>query len=182
MRFGSRELLFLVVMLGLLFSAWYFVFKQADDRIAVLREDTDAKRHKLEELREATKRIVDINSKIADLQKQIRFFESRLPKQSETGSIVAKIDEQARGRHQLTVGRISAMRPDKAAGFFELPVKINMQGDFRSFYEFMLQTERLPRITRVNQMHLAKMAEQDGSMTADMTLSIYFAPDTAPVH
>jgi Tfp pilus assembly protein PilO len=168
-------------MLGLLFSAWYFVFKQADDRIAELRVDTEAKRRKLDELAQATKRIADINAKIADLQKQIHFFESRLPRQSETPSIVAKIDEQARSRRQLTVGSVAALKPDKAAGYFEKPVKITMQGDFRSFYEFILQIERLPRITRVNQMHLTKIAEQDGSMMADMTLSIYFAPDSPTV-
>ena len=177
MKFGARELLFLLVMLALLGSAWYFVFKKADERIAVLTADTLTKQRRLAELSEASSRIADMNQKMDDLQKQIRFFESKLPRERETGKLVAEIDQQARSRKLLQVGRVSAMRPEKAAGYYELPVKIQMQGDFRSFYEFILQIERLTRITRVNQMKLTKINEQDGSMNADMTLSIYFAPE-----
>jgi cellulose synthase/poly-beta-1,6-N-acetylglucosamine synthase-like glycosyltransferase len=91
-----------------------------------------------------------------------------------------QVDQQARKSKLLDVTSIKAPSEAlKAAGYFELPVKIVMKGDFRSFYDFLLQIERLARITRINQMKLTKINEVDGSMTADMTLSIFFAPDTA---
>jgi Tfp pilus assembly protein PilO len=178
MKFGAREVLFLLVMVALLLSAWYFVFRKADEQIATYAADTEQKRLKLTELQAATVRIADINKTIDDLQQRIRAFESKLPRQSDTNTVVREIDQQAHGRRLLEVGSIKApARGDKAAGYYELPVKIGMRGDFRSFYEFLLELERLPRITRVNQMKLSKINEVNGSMTADMTLSIFFAPD-----
>ena len=51
-------------------------------------------------------------------------------------------------------------------------------GDFNGFYAFLLQLEKLPRITRVSQMKLEKISERDGEMTAQLTLSIFFEPET----
>jgi type IV pilus assembly protein PilO len=180
MRFGARELLFLLVMVGLLGSSWYFVFKKADERIAALNQDTISKQRTLDELREARTRIADMNKKIEEIHQYLQLIESKLPRESETGSILLQIDQQARGRRLLQVDKISSQTTQKAAGYYELPVKIVMKGDFFSFYDFLQQIERLTRITRINQMKLTKINEMDGSMTADMTLSIYFAPNSLP--
>ncbi len=55
---------------------------------------------------------------------------------------------------------------------------MSLSGDFNGFYSFMLQLEKLPRITRVGQMNLAKINDRDGEMQAQLTLSIFFEPDT----
>lgn len=180
MRFGGRELLFLLVMVGLLFSAWYFVFRTADEKIAILNAETQDKQQRLRDLKVATSRINDMSKKIEELRDRIQFYESRLPKERETVEVLRQIDLQARSNRMLQVSRIQQMRPEKAAGYFELPVKILMRGDFKGFYEFLLQMERMARIMRINQMKLSKINEKDGSMTADMTISIYFAPDADP--
>jgi hypothetical protein len=54
---------------------------------------------------------------------------------------------------------------------------MSLSGDFNGFYAFLLQLEKLARITRVTQMQLQKIDEHDGQMQAQMTLSIYFEPD-----
>jgi hypothetical protein len=43
---------------------------------------------------------------------------------------------------------------------------------------FLLQLEQLPRLTRVTRMDLKKINERDGSMEAQMTLNIFFEPET----
>jgi len=55
---------------------------------------------------------------------------------------------------------------------------MNLSGDFNGYYSFLLQLEKLPRITRVTQMNLQKISDRDGEMQAQMTLSIFFEPDT----
>lgn len=179
MRFGARELLFLLVMVGLLFSAWYFVFKNADERIAQLNADTNDKRAKLAEVQVATKSIQDISKKIDELQQQIRKIEDALPRKRETENLVRQITLQAKAFNQLQVDNVHATNPEKAANYWEQPVRVQMKGDFRNYYEFLLKMEQIARITRINQMKLTKINEQDGSMTADLTLSIYYAPDAA---
>jgi type IV pilus assembly protein PilO len=180
MKFGAREVLFLIVMLSLLFASWYFVFRKADERIATLNADTLQMQNQLGELDRVTKRIANMNQKIEELQKLIRLFEGKIPRQNETKEIVKQIDKQARGRRLLDVVSFDARsKAEQAAGYFELPVKIVMTGDFKSFYDFLLEIERMTRITRINKMSLTKINEVDGSMKADVTLSIFFAPDNA---
>jgi hypothetical protein len=55
---------------------------------------------------------------------------------------------------------------------------MNLSGDFAGFYEFMLQLERLPRLTRVQNMTLDKINGQEGAMEAKLLLSIFFEPET----
>ena len=177
MKFGARELLFLLVMVGLLFSAWYFVFKHADERIAQLNMDTYEKRDQLLKVQAAADRIVDMGKKIEELQGAIRLIEAKLPRERETKDIVRQIDLQARNYIHLQVPTVKALRSEKAANYWEQPVKLQMSGDFKSFYEFLLKIETMARITRINQMRLSKISERDGSMQADLTLSIFYAPD-----
>ena len=177
MKFGGRELLFLLVMVGLLFSAWYFVFRNADSEIRRLNDDTFQKRERLAQVQSASSKIQDMGKKIEELQKAIRLIEAKLPRERETKDIVRQIDLQARNYRQLQVSTVRALRPEKAASYWEQPVKLQMSGDFKSFYEILQKIETLTRITRINQMRLTKISERDGSMQADLTLSIYYAPD-----
>jgi hypothetical protein len=55
---------------------------------------------------------------------------------------------------------------------------LSLQGNINGFYSFLLQLEKLQRITRVTQMDLQKINDRDGEMQARMTLSIFFEPDT----
>lgn len=177
MKFGTRELMFLLVMVGLLFSAWFFVFKPADATILALRAETMDKERQIAQLELAEHRINDMAGKVEELRERIRYYEERLPKQSELSDLIKQIDRQAKANKLLTVTRIQRMAPEKASGYFELPVKLVMRGDFRGFYEFLLQMERMARIMRINQMKLSKINEVDGSTTADITISIFYAPD-----
>jgi Tfp pilus assembly protein PilO len=61
--------------------------------------------------------------------------------------------------------------------YSELPIQMSLSGDFNGFYSFLLQLEKLPRITRVTQMKLEKINDHDGEATANITLSIFFEPD-----
>lgn len=176
MRFGTRELLFLVVMLALLGSAWIFVFKKADERIEALNADTLSKNQKLQELRSASARIADMNRKTVELQEQIKDFESKLPRHKDVEQIVEKVTQQARVE-RLEVVKMQSLQSEKSAGYNEQQVKLIIKGNFMSFYKFLIEIERMERITRVNQMKLTKISESDGSMMADMTLSIFYQPD-----
>lgn len=177
MKFGTREILFLIVMLALLGSAWYFVFKKADERIEALNADTAIKNHKLQELRSASVRIADMTRKTVELQDQIKDFESKLPRHKDVEQIVEKVTRQA-VIERLEVAKMQTMQSEKMSGFSEQQVKLIIKGNFRSFYKFLIEIERLERITRVNQMRLTKINETDGSMNADMTLSIFYQPDS----
>ena len=81
-------------------------------------------------------------------------------------------------QNKLVTKTIRTMKSQRGSAYSEQPIEMNLNGDFAGFYEFMLQLERLPRLTRVQNMILDKMNGQEGSMEAKVTLSIFFEPET----
>ena len=178
MRFGSRELLFLVIMIGLLLGAWYFVFQKSNDRLAMLRKDTQEKQEKLDLLLRTRKDIIDIHQEMSELQKGIEVFEHKLPSAREVHTTLRSIQEMA-AKNELEVKNFRSMNTEKAAGYMEQQMSLVVTGDFLRFYGFLLNVERLDRITRIGQLQMEKIGNVEGSMTANMVLSIFYVPETA---
>lgn len=177
MRFGFRELIFVIAMLGLLGSSYLLVFQKASARRDTLQADLEQKNRALANLRQATAGIEDLNGKIDELQKAIEFFESKLPQEKEVDKILKEVWQMAEA-NSLQTKTVKTLRAERSAGYSEQPIQMTLSGDFPGFYAFLLQLEKLPRITRVTQMDLKKMDERDGAMSANVTLSIFFEPDT----
>lgn len=111
------------------------------------------------------------------MQQAITFFESKLPQEKEVDKILKEVWQMAEA-NSLQTRTIKTMKSERGASYSEQPIQMNLSGDFNGFYEFLLQLEKLPRITRVTQMKLEKISDRDGEMQAQMTLSIFFEPDT----
>lgn len=179
MKLGARELVFFTLMLALLGGSWWFVFKRANDRRDFLRAEVERKQADLENLRKATSGIEDLGKKIDELQKAIAFFESKLPKEREMDKVLKEVWQMAQG-NQLECKAIKTLRAERQATYSEQPIELLMSGEFGGFYNFLLQLEKLPRITRVGQMNLQKITSADGQMSAKVTLSVFFEPEAGP--
>ncbi|MFI5380134.1 MAG: type 4a pilus biogenesis protein PilO [Tepidisphaerales bacterium] len=170
--------LFVTLMIGLLGCGYYFVFKPATDKRLARQAEMETKRKDLTDLRTATVGISDLERKIDEVQKAIKFFESKLPQEKEIDTVLREVWKMAE-RNNLTTKTIKTLKSERLAGYSEQPVQIGLMGDFRGFYAFLLELEKLSRITRITQMKLEKISNQEGQMTANMTLSIYFESDGA---
>lgn len=178
MRFGFREMIFVVAMLGLLGCSYFLVFQKANLKREALQADVNTKLQSLANLRQATAGIEDMGRKIDDLQQAIDFFESKLPQEKEVDKILKEVWQMAEA-NSLQTKTVKTLRAERAAGYSEQPIQMTLSGDFNGFYAFLLQLEKLPRITRVTVMDLKKIEQHDGEMTANVTLSIFFEPDTS---
>jgi len=178
MRFGLRELVFVLAMIGLLGSSYFLVFQKANAKRLALQADVETKQRALANLRSATAGIEDMNTKIDELQQAINFFESKLPKEKEIENILEEFSKMAEA-NSLTTRTVKTLKAERSAGYSEQPIQVTLSGDFSGFYAFLLQLEKLSRITRITQMNLQKIDDRDGEMTANVTLSIFFEPDTS---
>ena len=176
MKFGVRELLFFVLMVGLVVAS-SFVLQKSRTKAETLRADTVAKRRELVDLKQSTAGIVDWAQKFAELKQAISFFESKLPQEKEIDKILKEVWQMAEA-NSLQTRTIRTLRTERGASHSEQPIEMSLAGDFNGFYVFLQQLENMPRITRVTHMNLTKMIEKDGSMQAKLTLSIFFEPDT----
>lgn len=176
MRFGLRELIFLLVLLAMPAAAYFFVFQPKNQLQQDARAEIVAKKAKLSQLDKATAQFINLDEEIVRLQDAIQMIEQKLPDSQETYVVVNSVADIARS-HNL---RVETIKPDKvaAAGPFaqELPIRMEIAGGFEGFYRFMLEVEKMPRITQVPLMTLERTDKGDeaGTMNATLTLSIFF--------
>ncbi|SRR5260221_768761 len=176
MKFGFRELIFLTLMLGLV-AASFFVFNKSMAKRDWTEADTLAKKKVLADLKQSTTGVVDWTQKIAELKQAISFFEGKLPQEKEIDKILKEVWQMAEA-NALQTRTVKTLKTERASSYSEQPIEMSLSGDFNGFYVFLQQLENMPRITRVTNMALTKMADRDGSMQAKLTLSIFFEPDT----
>ncbi len=174
MRFGLRELVFLLVLLGLPVAAYFFVFAPTNAQIEQVRKENLIKKGKLDQLQLA-RHIEDIGVEIDKLVQAIDLFEAKLPAAKEVEVIQQEVWQLAtrRGLNQRS------FRPDKtiaSTSYSEKPIHMEISGDFKGFYGFLLDLERLSRITRIHDLELEKQKDNEGFVNAKFTLTIYFEP------
>ena len=186
MRFGLRELIFLVVLLAVPVASWWYVFKPRNTEIAQARMEIETKQAKLDKLREVAKRIDDIGLAIEQGREAVELIEAKLPNRDQVEVILEKVWQLAKRNH-LSLKSVKSEKPVPATLYMEQPLRVSMTGRFDGFYQFLLEMENLSRITRVPRMKLERIMETGGPndakldtglMRAEFTLSIYFEQPT----
>ncbi|QNN22440.1 type 4a pilus biogenesis protein PilO [Planctomycetales bacterium ZRK34] len=179
MRFGLRELIFVMLLIGVLFASWQIVFKKDNQDIAQALEEKARMQRKLQELQLATRQIDDLGREIDKLTSAIDLFEAKLPAEKEIDVILKDIWQMA-DKHGLKSRSVKADKAKQNNRYSEAELSMIILGDFNSFYSFLLDLERLSRITCVREMSLGKLKKADeGQMEARFTLTIFFEPQSA---
>ena len=182
MRFGIRELIFLVVLLAVPVASWWYVFRPRNTEITQARVEIEIKQAKLDKLREVANRIDDIGLAIEQGREAVELIEAKLPNRDQVDDILEKVWQLAKRNH-LSLKSVKSEKPVPATLYMEQPLRVSMTGRFDGFYQFLLEVENLSRITRVPRVKLERITEagglndadlDTGLMQADFTLSIYF--------
>jgi len=136
---------------------------------------TDAEKIKL--LEKALDRyrnvIVHLNQQLEQLQEAVDFFESKLPPTSEIDKVLHDVTLIVQ-REGLRSKRVSRLPKKDNSGYVEQPLKMELIGNFNSFYSFLLELEKLPRIMKLRELKLDKQIDQEGKIAASFILSIFF--------
>lgn len=178
MRFGLREMLFVVLLAAMPVVAYFYHFRPSAEEQAQARAEASRKLEKVAQLEKALPGNESIGEEIRKLQEVIQKVEERLPAQREEQVILKEVTELAQ-THKLRVKSVRPEKAVKAASYAELPIRMTIVGDFDGFYSFLLELEKLPRITQLKKMDLEKQMSlrAEGEMQADVVLSIFFEGD-----
>jgi type IV pilus assembly protein PilO len=175
MRFGLREIVFLLVLLAMPMSAYWFLFKPRNAEIEEARKEIAHKERKLEELDLAVSQRADLELKITEMTDKIRRIEAQLPTDKDLDKILQQVAELARG-HELDIPAVKAQPALKSSKYMEKPLDMTIKGDHDRFYAFLLDLEQLERITRMPTLRIERSTENNGEIEAAFTLSVYFEP------
>jgi len=178
MTSSFRKAIFFALLMGVTAAGYQFMIKPANQNLAEARQRVDGKRAKLVDFEEATAKAEDLTRQLEQLQEAIRFFESKLPSTSEIHTVLEQVTviAQKQGLQPKTIRTLS--RKDNS-GYVEQPLTMKLVGNFNSFYSFLLEIEKLPRIMKLRELKLEKDAGEEGEVGAEFIVSIFFQNKTA---
>ena len=183
---GFRDLAFVAVLMAVPIASYFFVFAPRNEEILRARSEITTKNARLENLHRLTSRIGDLGREIAEREEELEKLNQKLPDREGVDRILEQVTQLAQ-KSNLAVRSVKGEKVVPAGMAMELPLKTVIEGNFDGFYQFLLDVEALPRITRVHSMKISKlgMGPRDnpdemvgGSMRAEFTLSIYFNDTT----
>ena len=171
MNNNLRKTVFFILLLAVTYLAYQFMIKPANKSLAEQQTQVDKKLSKLNEFEKATAAVEDLNTQLVELQNAIDSFESKLPPKSEIHKVLEQVTviAQKQGLHPKTIRTLAKKENDR---YVEQPLKMELVGNFNSFYSFLLELEQLPRIMKIHELRLSKLKDED--VTADFVVSVFF--------
>jgi len=103
----------------------------------------------------------------------VAFFESKLPPTNEIHKVLEKVTVIAQ-KQGLKPKTIRTLNRKLNSGYVEQPLIMELEGNFRSFYSFLLEMEKLPRIMKVRKLDLSKKSKLEGQISAKCVVSVFF--------
>jgi Tfp pilus assembly protein PilO len=153
------------------------MIKKANSELAEAKVQLQDKLGKLAEFEQASAATEGLTKQLEQLQEAITFFESKLPPTSEIDKVLHDVTVIVQ-RQGLRSKRILRLKKKDNSGYVEQPLKMELEGNFNSFYSFLLELEKLPRIMKIRELKLTKQTKDEGKIKADFIVSIFFQNKT----
>ena len=170
-----RKAVFFVLLLGLVCVGYQRMIKKANSKLAEAKVRLQDKLDKLAEFKQASAATEGLTKQLEQLQEAITFFESKLPPTSEIDKVLHDVTVIVQ-KQGLRSKRVLRLTKKDNSGYVEQPLKMELEGNFNSFYSFLL--EKLPRIMKIREIKLAKQTKDEGKIKADFIVSIFFQNKT----
>jgi len=172
MNNNIRKIIFFVMTMGMTYSSYVYMIKPANRDLVLQKEKLAQKANKLRELETAPDVLEDINAQLKRLESSIEILESKLPPENEIHTVLEDVTVIAQS-NGLTPKTIRTLKQKNSNGYIEQPIKMELHGDFKSYYSFLLSLEKLDRITKIREM-IIKSDQKEGAMKASFVISIFF--------
>jgi type IV pilus assembly protein PilO len=173
MNSGLRKLVLFVLLSGVVCIAYKYMIKPANRRATEQKTRVQSKMAKLTEFEKASAKAENLSKQLGELEEAIEFFESKLPPTSEIDKVLQDITVIGE-KQGLKSKRVVTLKNKNNSGYIEQPLRMELVGDFNSFYSFLLELETLPRIMKIRELDLKKQAKGEGEITANFIVSVFF--------
>ncbi len=173
-----RKAVFSILLVGVAVVGYQYMIKPANKHLAETKGRVETKMAQLADFEKATAAAEDLTKQLEQLEEAIEFFESKLPPKSQIHEVLEQVTmiAQKQGLEPKTIRTLA--RKDNS-GYIEQPLKMELEGNFSSFYSFLLELEKLPRIMKLRELQLEKHKNNEGQIAADFVVSIFFQNKTS---
>jgi Tfp pilus assembly protein PilO len=168
-----RKFVFLMLVVGLALVGYQFVIRPAQESLRESQERLEMNRMKLSEFEKATNVALDLTTQLQQLQNAVEFFEQKLPPTSEIHKVLEQITLIAQ-KQGLNPKSIRTLGKKQNSGYVEQPLEMKFEGNFKAFYSFLLEVEKMQRIMKVRKLEVNKTNQLEGQISTDCIMSIFF--------
>jgi len=173
MNSGIRNIIFFAILLGAAFVGYKYMIQPANKHLLEQKLRVSQKQDKLSKLDKIRSKVKDLDGEIKELQSALGFFESKLPPSSEIHKVLRQVTLIAK-EHRLTPKTIMTLKTKEKNGYIEQPLKMELDGDFLAYYEFLIDLEKMDRITRISNFEIKRNDAGEGKTAATFVMSIFF--------
>ena len=168
-----RKIVFFVLLVGITYFSYKYMIKPANKGLAAQKARVQKKINKLAEIEKATIAADSLSKQLEQLQIAIVSLEDKLPSKDEVYKVLEQVTVIAQ-KQGLKPKTIRTLKKKDNSGYIEQPLKMELVGDFDAFYTFLLELEKLPRITKIRELKLRKNSKDEGNIKANFVVSIFF--------
>ena len=174
---GFRKVVFSILLFGVTIVGYRFMIKPANKNLASTKGRLETKLSQLGKFGKAATAAEDLSKQLEELEEAIKFFENKLPPESKIHQVLEQVTVIAQ-KQGLKSKTFRTLKKKDNSGYIEQPLRMELVGNFSSFYSFLLELEKLPRIIKIRELKLDKKTITEGQISADFILSIFFQNKT----
>ena len=177
MTSSFRKIVFSGLLFGVSIAGYQYMIKPANKNLADTKGRLETKLSQLGKFGKAATAAEDLTKQLEELEEAIKFFENKLPPTSQIHEVLEQVTVIAQ-KQGLKSKTFRTLRQKNNSGYIEQPLRMELVGNFSSFYSFLLELEKLPRIIKIRELKLDKKVINEGQISADFILSIFFQNKT----
>jgi type IV pilus assembly protein PilO len=179
MNVKARQAILTAVLLGVPVASFFMVFRPQSREIQMATREIEMRKEKLGQLQAVTAQAPDLARATEEIKQTISQIEARMPSGKELDNVLRDVATIAT-KCGLRVPKFNRVENVLSAGSAqEQQLDVEIAGEFSGFYSFLLELEKLPRITRLTDMKLERVTDRDqdkdGMLKAHFKLSIYYS-------
>jgi type IV pilus assembly protein PilO len=173
MASNMRKVIFFVLLMAVAYMAYAFMIRPTNKYLEGEKAAVQSKMAKLSELEKTTAEVRDLEKQMAKVEQAVEFFNNKLPPHSQIHKVLEQVTLIAQ-KQGLKTKTIRTLKQSECMGYIEQPLKMELYGNFDSYYSFLLDLEQMPRITKIRELTLTKDTKNEGMTTAEFVVSIFF--------
>jgi len=176
MQFGFRTFMFFALLLAMMVLSYPLLFKPLNAHRDTLIQETRDNQSKLDKLADDMAQTKSVPHEIERLKDAIKTLTDKLPAETDMETVVQDVWKSAQA-NQLTIKSIRNGKPVEGANYNAQPIRIVIYGSFKpGFFQFLTDVEQMQRLTKIKQMKIEADDKNNGAITADLELTVYYEP------
>src|SRR4030095_147205 len=161
---APRLVLWLVIIVACGVGGWFGLWSGQNDQLQQLQAEEDKLKDEYKSKLQQAINLDELRKQGEQGSQYVLTLEKQLPSKSEMAALLSDINQAGVGRGLA----FELFRPDQIVGrdyYAELPIAIQLTGNYHDLGAFAADMAHLPRIVTLNNMRLK--AEKDGSLTLE---------------